>query len=70
VAYLVVQHSQDPSGALVDDYRTDDLVVVRGFDAVGPETALGFGAATSDRLASQSTALFGFGTPLTSSAGR
>ncbi len=67
-AYLSVQHSRDPSGAKVDDYDTDDLVVVDGFAAVTASQAGSFGTDVATRLAEQSFGLFGFGTPLAASA--
>jgi secreted PhoX family phosphatase len=69
-AYVVVQHSADPTNAKVDDYNTDDIVVVSGFGAVSAQVAASFGVATAERLAIQSPALFGLGTPLATSAGQ
>jgi hypothetical protein len=69
VAYLAVQHSSDPAGSQVDGYNTDDLVVISGFGPVSADVARSFGGATAARLAEQSPALFGFGTPLAVSAG-
>lgn len=68
-AYFVLQHSADPAGALVDDYNTDDLVVVSGFRPVSAEVAHGFGGATAARLAAEAAALVGFSSPLETSAG-
>ncbi len=31
-AYLSIQHSDDTGMALVDDYRTDDIIVIEGFE--------------------------------------
>lgn len=67
-AYLAVQHSQDPSGSMVDDYNTDDIVVVHGFSPVSGATARSFGGTVATRLSTEAPALFGFGTPLTASA--
>jgi secreted PhoX family phosphatase len=70
LAYVSVQHSQDPANAKVDDYNTDDVVIVSGFEAVSAVRALSFGSGTDARLRSESIGLFGFGTPLALSAGR
>jgi secreted PhoX family phosphatase len=67
-AYVVVQHSADPSEAKVDDYATDDLIVIEGFASVPSSVAMSFGLGVSTRLSEESRALFGFGTPLAASA--
>lgn len=67
-AYMVVQHSADPSNAKVDDYATDDVIVIDGFTPVTSTQALSFGGTVASRLSDESLALFGFGTPLATSA--
>jgi secreted PhoX family phosphatase len=67
-AYVVVQHSTDPVGALVDDYNTDDLLEITGFSPVTAQSAHSFGAEVASRLRSESMFLFGFSEPLSISA--
>lgn len=63
-AYVVIQHSRDPAGAKVDDYDTDDLIVIDGFTSVSPAVAQSFGLDVEARLADRAFALFGFRSPL------
>jgi hypothetical protein len=67
-AYLSIQHSTDPAGALVDDYATDDIVIVTGFKPVTAAAARSFGGRVGQRLTEESLALFGFRTPVAASA--
>lgn len=34
-AFLAIQHSDDANMPLVDDYPTDDIVVIQGFQTFG-----------------------------------
>jgi secreted PhoX family phosphatase len=56
-AYVAIQHSSDPAGALVSDFNTDDVLEITGFAAVTPST---FGASVEARLLGDVTNLFGF----------
>ena len=64
VAYVSIQHSADPIGALVDDYDTDDLVVLSGFDTASP---FDFGVTVDTRMTSSVSTLFGFDAHLATS---
>lgn len=64
-AYVAIQHSADPAGALVDGYATDDVIAITGFSAVTPAN---FGATVEARLLSDVTSLFGFDGRLSASA--
>ena len=59
-AYVNIQHSADGNMPLVDDFRTDDLILLSGFDVNSVDTSADFGQFVENELALESQALFGF----------
>ena len=66
-AYVSIQHSDDTGIAPVDDYGTDDFLVINGFSLLAPP-ATDFGATVDADLAAASDDYFGVIAPLASSA--
>ena len=61
-AWVSIQHSSDSAFPLVDDFRTDDIVHITGFSTPTADADDRTATASAD-----STAIYGFGTPLTAS---
>ncbi len=60
-AYVNIQHSADGNMPLVDDFRTDDLILVSGFDVGTYDSSADFGRFVENELADASQLFFGFG---------
>ena len=67
-AYVSIQHSNDSGIAKVDDYGTDDIIKITGFNAAGNNTFNDFGNKVEDALKVNAKELFGFDTPVSASS--
>lgn len=60
-AYFNIQHSADGNMPLVDDFRTDDLILLSGFNVASVDASADFGMFVETERALASQSLFGFG---------
>lgn len=67
VAYVSIQHTRDNQMPQVDDYSTDDILVITGFGSPDLDAIASFSTDTAQGLADDAPSLFGFSAPAAAS---